>query len=324
MKRFGTIISRIKVVLLLSALGASVLATRQYVHGQIARENAPQTRTENAETRRLLEAFIHASGPDYLDVRDRLASMGPKALSVASEPSPPNNAAEWNSRLSYKVLALWVANAPRCREFHNTLEVWYRRSYNTASGKPSEGRITWWCRKQGAANPDYETLMLERLFKYHDDPHVQVGIVKALGAVGTEVSLDPLIALMNSTDGPCAQCAASVANISRRLGDTRAVRDLLKCYRTRPRRYGTGFPEEVLRALPPWPQVALASALRTIGGEEALQGLQELREKETHPALRQQLEDAIMDLRERLERPDSGQPERTNRDKRGNPELGDE
>ncbi|UCC32034.1 MAG: HEAT repeat domain-containing protein, partial [Phycisphaerales bacterium] len=173
-------------------------------------------------------------------------------------------------------------------------------------------------------DPRMEALILERLLKYEDPSDFRQATVRALGAIGTEQALNALIALMRAIDEPCAEIAVSVGKISRRLGDTRAMPHLVNVYRTQPHTHGTGLPEEVLESLPPWPQRAVILALLTIGGEEGLQALKDLRADETHPALRQQLEDAIMDLRERLESADSSQPEQTNRDKRGNPELRDE
>ena len=146
--------------------------------------------------------------------------------------------------------------------------------------------------------------MLERLFKYDNDPpDFTQAVVQALGKIGTEQSLDPLIWLMKSPQGPCAECPLAVGKLSKRLGDVRAVPDLVDLYRTRPRKYGTGFPEEVLRAMPPWPQRRIASALRTIGGEEALRALEELHADETHVALKAQLERSITLVRERMENP---------------------
>ncbi|UCC31569.1 MAG: HEAT repeat domain-containing protein [Phycisphaerales bacterium] len=250
----------------------------------------------------LLSDCAAAKGADYIRVRDELCSLGEKRLREGLKPSTLQTL-EWSQRLTLSIILSWTANRQECEQYHDTFNKWIRSSYATVSGKPSVRSISGFCVRDVRQGNNHELLMLERLFKYDDSPHVKQGIVRALGGIGTEQSLDALIWLMKSPQGLCAEGATSVGNISRRLGDRRAVPDLVELYRTRPRRYGTGFPDEVLRALPPWPQVALASALRTIGGEEGLRALEELHRDETHIALKEQLERSITLVRERMENP---------------------
>lgn len=300
MKLSTTIISAHKRIGLLTAVGVCLLIALQDVTGNDPRESPGTVTAEDAEFTRLFEVCAQRAGPDYIDARDELLALGSERLQRALEVLRTDDA-DWAQKLMRKILLRWVEDASECQDYHRNFKVWIKHSYRTVSGKPSVASIGGFCHRDATTHGDRESLLLERLFKYDDPPHVKVGILRVLRKVATEDSLNPLIALMKSPEGPSAQCAMSVGDISRRLGDRRAVPVLLELYRTRPRGHGTGLPEEELRALPPGPQVGLLLALRTIGGEEALRALEELQRDETHFVLSEQLTDAITSVRSRLD-----------------------
>lgn len=255
------------------------------------------------DSTRLFEICVQARGEDYFGARDAMRLAGPEDLDIASRCDARDKDVGWECRLTRQILALWIADSARCLKFHEELDYWCKRSYQTHSGNPDPGPITSWCRKEGASNPDHETLMLERLLKYDDEPHVRRGILNALGYDGTAQCLDPLIAMMNPPEGVCEDCIWCVARVSARLGESRAIPNLVEMYRTRPRESDTELPEELLRAMAPWPQRGIISAIDNIGGAEALRALQDLRADETHAVLIMHLEIAILTGRDHLNNP---------------------
>ena len=290
-----------------------------------ARENNPRpARVDNADVQRLLKNCAEEVGRKYREARSELLELDRECLRPMLEQSL-DAAEDWGGKVAVAAIRTRMEHAQESDAFDEGIEAVLRNSRTShAPGKPRPVMFISPDIARLGQDAKMEALILERLFKYEDPSDFRQATVRALGAIGTEQALDALIALMRAIDEPCSEIAVSVGKISRRLGDTRAMPHMVKVYRTQPHTQGTGLPEEVLESLPPWPQRAVILALLTIGGEEGLQALKDLRADETHPALRQQLEDAIMELGERLERPHSGQPERTNRDKRGNPELRDE
>lgn len=269
----------------------------------------------DSEMTALLRECVESSGPRYMEARDELLS-GDRDRVVAIVRRPVWRNGNWKETLVANIVGVRVEYQAKCDDFERKLERFIEDSWTKAiiPNTPVSGPIKNFCVRSVEDAKELEAMVLERLFKYDDPPHVKHGLARALGAVGTEASLQALISLMNSTeDGSlCAHSAMSVAGISGRLGDTRAVPKLVELYRTRPRTRGTGLPEEVLRDIPPGFQATAISALRHIGGKEALLALQELRVNECDPALVKALDKAQQRVRGRLEESKDEQAEKAN------------
>ncbi len=273
----------------------------------------PRTTAEDSEAMSLFLACLDAGHERYLEARAELldtlkhAQRRPEGLSGVAD--------NWKGRVVQGAIAYRLEHPVDSESFDARIEAIIAKSWHSiVQGKPVSEPVGDECVRQMRKHPEVETLVLERLFKYNEPPHVNSGIISALGAMGTEQSLGPLLELMKADEHPSYSgvCAMAAAKISRRLGDTRAVRDIVTVYGKRPRSRGKGLPEEELQRMPPWPHVNFILALSHIGGKEVVKALEELQAAEADPVLIERLEETTQRVRKRLE---SQQQEKDPRDK---------
>ena len=290
-------------LLALCILPALVVVTHHVARG--TQPEAVRTADELVATQAVLESLLvlgSATGSQYTELRDSLLTEGAAQLETAIRMNA-SRGVDWSVRLSSAIVLRWSKNPEECGAFHEWFEKVLKSSYGTVSGKPSSRAVAGLCGRHWREDHDDELLLLERLYKYKDPPHARSGIITVLGIMGTERSLGPLLELMKSDEHPSYSgvCAMAAAKISRRLGDTRAVRDIVTVYGKRQRLRGKGLPEEELQKMPPWPHVDFILALSHIGGKEAVKALEELQGAEADPVLIERLEETTQRVRERLE-----------------------
>lgn len=174
-----------------------------------------------------LEECINASGREYTDARELwLRGDADHLQRVLAEPKWSSG--PWGRVLVVRAIRIRLERPEECAGFDAMFERWIKRSMTMSikQNSPVSAVIGDFCLETMSKDPKFEPVILERLLKYDDLPHVKQGIVRALGALGTEESLEPLLGLLRSHRPgiPVGRCARAIARISLRIGDTRAVR----------------------------------------------------------------------------------------------------
>lgn len=266
-------------------------------------ESIEQSGEQEFRTDGALSAIVDASGPKYVELRSELIQHRPDGLRNDLEAVATSGGTS-AARMVARILLRWLDAGSECEAYHAAFDTWIRSSYGTVSGSPSERAISGSCLRDAAEHYGHEVLMLERLFKYEDAPHVKIGVIDALGKAGALESLEALVGLMAKTSDSGIQgaCVTAVGRLSGKFHDTRAVKDLVSLYRSVPKSRGTGAPEEILQRMPPGFQANVILALSKMRGPEALAALDQLRATETDPVLLERLSNARRDVQERLER----------------------
>lgn len=277
----------------LAAIALSVLRSHAYDGDEPA-----NTRLLNA-----LQKCVDASGREYLGAREEVLRWDRESLQAALAETAWSSGA-WERSLVTSALRLRLQRPDQCANFDATIERWIETSRTShVPNHPVSAPVGGFCTRALNETPELEAIVLERLFKYDDAVHVKIGIIDALGRVGTLHSVEALVSLMKSDEHPSYSgiCAMGAAKISQRVGDTRVVGDIVTVYAKRVPVRGTGLPEEQLRRMPPWPHVEFILALRHLGGAEALKALNELRRTETDPVLVESLDNAKRSVQKRLD-----------------------
>ena len=240
-----------------------------------------------------LTSCIQAKGDEYFRARAGLLGLGEAELRAALAEEHLTYM-QWNARLVGGIIRAWTEDAGACKAFHELFDACIRSSYGTQTGDPSARRITGCCVREWDKGHHPEMLILERLFKYEDPPHVKEGIIIALGAKGSVQSLSALRGLMSSTDDIdlSFHCVLAVGKLCRKLRDAAPVPDLVHLYKTTERPSMENVPEELKGKVPPPFQRQVVSALRQMASAEALQALDDLNETETDRVLLQIIDDA--------------------------------
>ncbi len=198
-----------------------------------------------------LALCIRETGDEYFGAREALLGLGEAKLRVALGEEHLTHM-QWNARLVGRIIRAWSEDPGACNAFHKLFDACIRSSYGTQTGDPSERRITGCCVREWDKGSDPEMLILERLFKYKDPPHVKEGIIIALGSKGSVRSLSALRGLMNSTEEIDLRfhCVLAVGKLCRKFSDAAAVPDLLHLYRTTERPSMEDVPKELKVLLP--------------------------------------------------------------------------
>ena len=240
-----------------------------------------------------LALCIRETGSEYVDAREALLGLGEAKLRVALAKERLIHM-QWNARLVAGIMRGWAENPDACNNFHTMFDACIRSSYATQTGRPSERRITGCCVREWDKGAEPEMLILERLFKYEDPPHVKEGIIIALGAKGSIESLSAVRWLMISTEDVdlSFHCVRAVGKLSRKFSDATVVPDLVRLYRTIERPSMKDVPRELKGKVPPPFQRQVVSALRQIESAESLRALDDLQRTETDHVLVSIIEDA--------------------------------
>ncbi|UCC31570.1 MAG: hypothetical protein JSU86_04685, partial [Phycisphaerales bacterium] len=159
------------IVLVCGTLCTSFFSAAQ----SIERSGKQEFRLEGA-----LFAIVEASGPKYVELRSELIQHRPDGLRNDLEAVATSGGTS-AARMVARILLRWLDAGSECEAYHAAFDTWIRSSYGTVSGSPSERAISGSCLRDAAEHYGHEVLMLERLFKYEDAPHVKIGIIDALG-----------------------------------------------------------------------------------------------------------------------------------------------